>query len=103
VEGVITARVARGQNWEAVAAEYRQRYGTEPTPFVIYAYTATQAIAEAARQKGATRDGIRRGLEAIENLDTAIGPLTFDENRQSIYREFEFLIVKDGQFKPWTP
>ena len=103
VEGVITARVARGQNWEAVAAEYRQRYGAEPTPFVIYAYTATQAIAEAARQEGATRDGIRRGLEAIENLDTAIGPLTFDENRQAIYTEFEFLIVQDGQFKPWTP
>uniref|UniRef100_A0A831X788 Leucine-binding protein domain-containing protein n=1 Tax=Thermorudis peleae TaxID=1382356 RepID=A0A831X788_9BACT len=103
VEGVITARVAQGENWEAVAAEYRQKYGAEPTPFVIYAYAATQAIAEAARQGGATRDGIRQGLEAIENLDTAIGPLSFDQNRQAIYTEFEFLIVQDGQFKPWTP
>lgn len=104
VEGTITIRVAQGDNWTAVAGAYQEEYGTRPSPLVIFAYSATQAIAEAIRLEDATRDGIRAGLEQIDNLDTALGPLTLDENRQAVYVDFEeFLIVQDGEFRPWNP
>jgi branched-chain amino acid transport system substrate-binding protein len=99
VEGVITDRVAQGQLWDQVAAEYKQKYGDAPSPFVVYANSATQTIAEAAK-KGSTRTAIRDGLAQIRDLPTGIGNLTFDANRQAVYQHFDFLIVKSGQFQP---
>lgn len=103
VEGVITNRVAQGSNWDEVANVYREKYGQEATPFVIYAYTAIQAIAEAAKTKEATRAGIRDGLAQTQGLSTAMGPLTFNQNRQAVYEKFDYLVVKEGQFQPWAP
>ncbi|MDI3341007.1 MAG: ABC transporter substrate-binding protein [Sphaerobacter sp.] len=103
VEGVLTSRVSQGESWDAVAAEYRSKHGAEPSPFVIYAYSAVQAIAAAAQDAGTSREAIRDGLAKIKDLETALGPLTFDENRQAVYQSFDYLVVKDGQFQPWQP
>jgi branched-chain amino acid transport system substrate-binding protein len=103
VEGVITARTGGGSSWDQVAAEYKQQNGQDASPFVIYAYSATQAIAAAAKQKGTSRKDIRDGLAQFKNFDAAIGPLTFDANRQVEYNNVTFLIVKDGQFQVWKP
>lgn len=103
VEGVITNRVSQGDSWDAVAEAYRAKYNDEPSPFVIYAYSAVQAIAEAAKSEGTSREAIREGLAKIQGLETALGPLTFDENRQAVYESFDYLEVRDGQFQLWQP
>ncbi len=103
VEGVATARTGVSASWDQVAGEYRQKYGQDASPFVIYAYSATQAIAAAAQKAGATRKDIRIKLTELSDLDTAVGALTFDANRQVIYTGVTYLVVKDGQFQHWTP
>ncbi len=103
VEGVITDRVAQGQLWDQIAAEYRQKYGGDASPFVIYAHSATQAIAEAVKAGDASRKGIRDGLTKIKDLPTGIGNLTFDANRQAVYKSYDYLVVKGGQFQPIQP
>ncbi|MGH2557582.1 MAG: ABC transporter substrate-binding protein [Thermomicrobiales bacterium] len=103
VEGTIIASLPEGNRWVAVAKEYGAAYGEAPSPLVIFAYTATQAIAEAARGGAVSRDGIRGGLEHLEALDTALGPLTFDEQRQASYAAYEYVIVQEGTFQPWQP
>src|SRR5690606_12147949 len=103
VEGVITNRVSQGDSWDAVAEAYRAKYNDDPSPFVIYAYSAVQAVAEAARSEGTSREAIRDGLAKIQGLETALGPLTFDENRQAVYESFDYLEVRDGQFQLWQP
>ncbi len=103
VEGVITDRVAQGQLWDQVASEYKQKFGDTPSPFVVYANSATQAIAEAARTSGTSRKGIRDGLAKIKDLPTGVGNLTFDANRQAVYQHFDYLVVKSGQFQPFQP
>lgn len=103
VNGVITNRVAQGKTWDEVANAYKEKYGATPSPFVIYAHSAVKAVADAAERAGATRKGIRDGLAQVKDLDTGVGRLTFDENRQAVYKDFDFLIVKDGRFEPWKP
>ncbi len=102
VEGVIADRIAQGSAWDEVAAAYKEKYGQEASPFVIYAYSAMQAVAEAAKT-GATRQGIRDGLVRLKDLSTPVGPITFDANRQVVYTSFDYLIVKDGTFQSWRP
>lgn len=103
VQGVVTDRVAQGKSWDAVASAYREKHGAPPSPFVVYSHSAVQAIVEAAKTGGTTRQGIRDGLPKLKDLDTGVGPLTFDDNRQAIYRQFDYLVVKDGGFQPWQP
>jgi branched-chain amino acid transport system substrate-binding protein len=100
VEGVLTDRIAQGPAWDEVAAQYKQKYNQEASPFVIYAYSATTAIAEAAKSNP-TRQGIRDGLPKLKDVPTPIGPITFNQNRQVVYSNFDYLIVKDGAFQPW--
>jgi len=102
VEGVIADRIAQGSAWDEVAAAYKEKYSQEASPFVIYAYSAMQAVAEAAKT-GATRQGIRDGLVRLKDLSTPVGPITFDPNRQVVYTSFDYLIVKDGTFQSWRP
>lgn len=102
VEGVLADRIAQSGTWDEVAAAYKDKYGQEASPFVIYAYSAAQAIGEAAKN-GATRQGIRDGLVKLKELPTPVGPITFDANRQVVYSNFDYLIVKDGTFQLWRP
>ncbi len=103
VEGVVTDRVAQGQLWDEVARAYQEKYGQPASPFVVYANSATLAIAEAASTSGPTRAGIRDGLTKLKELPTGVGALTFDANRQAIYQQFDYLVVRNGRFEPWQP
>jgi branched-chain amino acid transport system substrate-binding protein len=99
VEGVVTDRIAQGQAWDEVAATYKQKYNQEASPFVVYAYSAMQAIGEAARN-GATRQGIRDNLPKLKDFATPLGALTFNPDRQVVYSNFDYMVVQDGAFQP---
>jgi branched-chain amino acid transport system substrate-binding protein len=99
VEGVMTDRIAQGQAWDELAATYKQKYNQEASPFVIYAYSAMQAIGEAAKS-GPSRQGIRDNLPKLKDLSTPLGPLTFSPDRQVVYANFDYMVVQDGVFQP---
>jgi branched-chain amino acid transport system substrate-binding protein len=99
VEGVMTDRIAQGQAWDELATTYKQKYNQEASPFVIYAYSAMQAIGEAAKS-GATRQGIRDNLPKLKDLATPLGPLAFSADRQVVYANFDYMVVQDGVFQP---
>jgi branched-chain amino acid transport system substrate-binding protein len=101
-EGVMTDRIAQGPAWDEVAATYKQKYNQEASPFVIYAYSAMQAIGEAAKN-GATRQGIRDNLPKLKDFPTPLGPLTFNADRQVVYSNFDYMAVQDGVFQPKKP
>jgi branched-chain amino acid transport system substrate-binding protein len=102
VEGVMTDRIAQGQAWDEIGATYKQKYNQEASPFVIYAYSALQAIGEAAKN-GATRQGVRDNLPKLKDLATPLGPLSFNADRQVVYSNFDYMVVQDGAFQPKKP
>ena len=61
---------------------YRQRYNAEPTPFAALGYDAMMLILDAARRSpNLSREEIRAGLAATQNLQLATGTFAFDEAR----------------------
>ena len=69
------------------AAEYRARYGAEPTPFAAAGYACAQVViaalgrvdADAAASGTRLRDAVRSaGVNPGTTFETVLGPITFD-------------------------
>jgi branched-chain amino acid transport system substrate-binding protein len=102
VEGVMTDRIAQGSAWDELAATYKQKYNQDASPFVIYAYSAMQAVGEAAKS-GSSRQGIRDNLPKLKDFATPLGAVTFSPDRQVVYSNFDYMVVQDGVFQPKKP
>ena len=75
-----------GPNWQAWATGYRERYHTEPNNIAAAYYDAVFLLAEAMRQGGPGREGIRVALEQIRAFPGVLGEYTFDQSHDGIRR-----------------
>lgn len=80
--------------------EYEARYQEEASAFGGYAYDAINIVAEAIRQAGNDRAGVRDAVEGLQNFAGVGGVFSFspeDHNGLDI-DSFVMLTVQDGKF-----
>jgi branched-chain amino acid transport system substrate-binding protein len=81
---------------ESLAAAFGAAYGTDPSAYAVTAYVCGQAIAAAigAAGDGADRESVRALVtDPARTVDTALGPLSFDQNGDTRQRWVSFYRV----------
>ncbi len=77
---------------------YRTRFGVDPDQRAAQSYTATWLLAMALKRAGSTERGtVRDALSALRDVETPLGPFTFDAARAPGYAPY-IVQVKDGRF-----
>jgi branched-chain amino acid transport system substrate-binding protein len=86
---------------DKLATPFTAKYGQYPNQFNWDAITATSFLVDAIKRKGATREGVRAGLDSI-SLDTGNGHYTFTPKRHNGMPDSAVMmaIVRNGQFVP---
>ena len=80
-------------------AKFRDKFGTDPGSFNIYAYDALQVLVQAVAIGGASRDGVFKGLSAGKSFQTILlGDLVFSGQRRPEKIVLKELEVVDGEF-----
>ncbi|MBX5440564.1 MAG: ABC transporter substrate-binding protein [Solirubrobacteraceae bacterium] len=70
----------------AFVAAHRARFGRTPDQFAAQAYTGVKLLAEALRRAGTTDPrAVRDALAGLRDVDTVLGPFSFDANREPQY------------------
>lgn len=98
ITGAFLADDPRPEVQEFVKA-FRAKYNEEPGDFNVYAYDALTTLVDAARNGGATRDGVQKGL--VQNPGFAsiqFGTLKFDANRRPENPNVRELVLQGGKF-----
>lgn len=101
-EGVVVGAAwnsaSEGELNDAFKRDYEEEYGTPPDQFAAQAHAAIHIIDAAVRANcSGERDDIQDGLGQINELDTVLGDITINADRDA---EHEAVVqeVRDGQF-----
>jgi len=81
----------------AWAQVYEARYGAPANVIAVQYYDAVLLLAEAIRRGGASREGIRVGLDRLRGFRGMLADYTFDEQRNGVHR---FYVVKQKDGRP---
>jgi len=80
---------------------YRARYGAEPDTWAAQSYDGMMLLAEAIRQGGPTREGIRKALVATKDFEGVTGTITFTDTGDAAFRGTSVVKVASGKFVPF--
>lgn len=84
---------------QSFVSAFRAKYHEEPGEFNVYAYDALSTLVTAARNGGASRDGVQKGLTEGQGFPSVqFGTLSFDGQRRPKDVVARELIVKNGVF-----
>lgn len=82
---------------QAFVENYNATFGTEPNNYAARAYATLHILAEAiANAQSTDAASIRDALANIKDLDTILGPFSFNADGDAVY-DAKVLIVKDGE------
>src|SRR3984957_4661787 len=60
---------------------FKAKYGNNPDQFAAQAYAAAQVVAALAKSGATTKDAMLSGLRSLHVVQTVLGPIAFDQNR----------------------
>jgi branched-chain amino acid transport system substrate-binding protein len=78
--------------------DHRARFGGEPGAFFLNAYAATQAMLNAVEKAGSTDFAAVANALRIEQVDTPLGLISFDERGDAKGVGFSMYQVQDGVY-----
>lgn len=84
---------------KAFVEAYRKKYNSDPDTFAAQAYTSVYVFADALKRAGGASDPrkLRDAIAATKNLDSNIGPFSFDADREPVIAP-KVLVMKGGKF-----
>ena len=90
---------------QAFVQSYMDKHGSIPSPWAAQAYASLNILANAIAQASSTDSAaIRDALAQTSQLDTVLGPFSFDPNGEAIYQQITVLEVvlevKGGTLQP---
>ncbi len=90
---------------QAFVQSYMDKHGSIPSPWAAQAYASLNILANAIAQAGSTDSAaIRDALAQTSQLDTVLGPFSFDPDGEAIYQQITVLEVvlevKGGTLQP---
>jgi branched-chain amino acid transport system substrate-binding protein len=81
---------------EAFVKRFKAKYGTLPDQFAAQAYAGAQVVASLVKAGATTKDEFTTGLRTLRIVQTVLGPIAFDTNRDVKAAPVVLKIVKDG-------
>ncbi len=63
----------------------------------ITSYVATQMIIEGLKQNGVSREGVKNYLTGLQDFETPMGPISFDENGDTVI-PLTRMVIENGTF-----
>jgi branched-chain amino acid transport system substrate-binding protein len=75
---------------------YTAKYGKGPDQFAAQSYAAAQIVAYLVAHGATTKDEMASGLKNVKIIQTVLGPIGFDGNRDVKSSPVILSIVKDG-------
>jgi branched-chain amino acid transport system substrate-binding protein len=75
---------------------FKAKYGNNPDQFAAQAYAAAQVVASLAKSGATTKDEMLSGLRNLRVVQTVLGPIAFDQNRDVRAAPVVLQIVKGG-------
>jgi branched-chain amino acid transport system substrate-binding protein len=81
---------------EGFVKRFRAKYGVLPDQFAAQAYAAAQVVASLVKSGATTKDEFISGLHSLRIVQTVLGPIAFDGNRDVKAAPVVLKIVKDG-------
>jgi branched-chain amino acid transport system substrate-binding protein len=75
---------------------FKAKYGNNPDQFAAQAYAAAQVVASLAKSGVTTKDEMLAGLRNLRVVQTVLGPIAFDQNRDVRAAPVVLQIVKGG-------
>lgn len=80
----------------AFVKRFKKKYGNAPDQFAAQAYAAAQVVASLVKAGATTKDEMLAGLRNVRVVQTVLGPIAFDQNRDVRAAPVVLKIVKDG-------
>ena len=80
----------------AFVKRFKAKYGNAPDQFAAQAYAAAQVVASLVKAGATTKDEMLAGLRNVRVVQTVLGPIAFDQNRDVRAAPVVLKIVKDG-------
>ncbi len=78
--------------------DFKDEYGTLPDHFAAQSYTAVLVLAAAIRKANSSdRAEIRDALTEIGEINSPLGPFSFDKNREPVH-EPVVQVMDNGKF-----
>jgi branched-chain amino acid transport system substrate-binding protein len=84
-----------GSNLDFVK-HYTAKYGKGPDQFAAQSYAAAQIVAYLVAHGATTKDEIAAALKSVRVIQTVLGPIGFDQNRDVKSSPVILSIIKDG-------
>ena len=81
---------------EAFVKRFKAKYGTLPDQFAAQSYAGAQVVASLVKSGATTKDEFIAGLHSLRIVQTVLGPIAFDGNRDVKAAPVVLKIVKDG-------
>jgi len=75
---------------------FKAKYGSVPDQFGAQAYAGAQVVAALVRAGATTKDEMTAGLRNLRVVQTVLGPIAFDQNRDVKAAPVILQITKDG-------
>jgi branched-chain amino acid transport system substrate-binding protein len=75
---------------------FKAKFGTLPDQFGAQAYAGAQVVAALVRGGATTKDEMTSGLRSLRLVQTVLGPIAFDSNRDVKAAPVILQITKDG-------
>jgi branched-chain amino acid transport system substrate-binding protein len=81
---------------QSFVKRFKAKYGTPPDQFAAQAYAGAQVVASLVKAGTTTKDEFIAGLRGLRIVQTVLGPIAFDSNRDVKAAPVVLKIVKDG-------
>jgi len=78
-----------------------QKYPDPPEAYGAFAYAAMNMILDTIEQVGPDRKKVIAALGNVEDRDSIVGKITFDDHGQNTVPLITKYVVQDGKFVEW--
>ncbi|MGB6102472.1 MAG: branched-chain amino acid ABC transporter substrate-binding protein [Pusillimonas sp.] len=99
LEGAPLEKLPRGKDF--ADAYQKQGYSQPPDAYGPFAYAATDLIIDIIEKVGPDRKKVLAELSQVQDADTIIGKVTFDDHGQNIVPLVSTYVAQDGKWVIW--
>ena len=105
-EGVVAFRegapVDKLPGGQFFTERYREAgYGEPPEAYGPFAFAAMNLVLDTIEEVGPDREAITEALGDVQDHDSIVGPITFDDHGQNTVALITKYVVQDGQWVVW--
>ncbi len=97
--GAPTAKLPGGKYF---LEKYKEaNYSAPPDAYGVFAFAGMSLLLDTIEKVGPDRDAVKKALSKVNDYDSIIGKISFDEHGQNTLAAMTRYVVQDGKWVPW--